>query len=81
MAEGKRGAQIKHLRQWRHHRLMTQAELADKAGVTKGTIIRIEAGGYMNYANIRAIAEALDTTPQELLAGPPEGYVEAVGAA
>ncbi|HEU5343166.1 MAG TPA: helix-turn-helix transcriptional regulator [Ktedonobacterales bacterium] len=81
MTEGKRGAQVKYLRQWRRHRLLTQSELADKAGVTKGTIIRIEAGGYMNYGNIRAIAEALDTTPQQLLAGPPDGYVEAAGAA
>ena len=81
MAEGKRGAQVLHLRQWRQHQLMTQSELAAKAGVTKGTIIRVEAGGYMNYANIRAIAEALDVTPQQLLSGPPEGFVEADGAA
>lgn len=81
MAEGKRGAQVKYLRQWRRHCLMTQAELAEKASVTKGTIIRVEAGGYMNYANIKAIAAALGTEPQQLLAGPPEGYIEAAGAA
>lgn len=81
MTEGKRGAQVQYLRQWRRYNLLTQAELAEKAGITKGTIIRAEAGGYTHFAKIRVIAAALDITPQQLLAGPPEDYTEAIGAA
>lgn len=81
MTEGKRGAQVSYLRQWRRYRLLTQAELAEKAGITKGTIIRAEAGGNTHFAKIRAIASALDVEPRQLLAGPPEGYTEEDGAA
>lgn len=80
-SEGKRGAQVLHLRQWRRYSLLTQSDLAEKAGVTKGTIIRVEAGGFMNYANIKALAAALGITPQQLLAGPPEGWETQVDGA
>jgi transcriptional regulator with XRE-family HTH domain len=80
MAEKKPGVQVPHLEQWRRYHLLTQAELAEKAGITRGTVVRAEAGGYLHYSKVRAIAAALGIEPQQLLAGPPEGYTEA-GAA
>lgn len=81
MAEDKRGVQVHYLRQWRRYKLLSQAELAEKADITRGTVVRAESGGSTNYAKVRALAAALEITAQALLAGPPDGYVEVDGAA
>jgi len=75
-----RGVRLPHLAAWRRFSVMTQAELAEKVGVTRATINRAEGGSHVSMENARQIASALGITPQQLLAGPPEGYTEA-GAA
>ena len=56
------------LREWRERRLLTQAELAAKVGVTAGTVNRIERGVHRpRLSTIRKLAEALGVTPDELV--------------
>lgn len=74
MAEYVRGKPLPHLKAWRMHKLMGQAELARAAGVTKGTMARAERGDeVVSFANIRKIAEALGISTDELLSKEPEG--------
>lgn len=58
----------------RLHRLLadlTQAELADRAGVSRQTISAIESGGYAPSVYLAlALAEELGTTVEVLFAGP-----------
>ena len=55
----------------RETRALTQQELAEKAGVTRGTVTRIEAG-YDGYPpTIRKLAAALGVEPSELMANEP----------
>jgi group I intron endonuclease len=52
----------------RRRRVMTQKELAEKAGVSKATIVKIEAGAiHPHPGTIRKLAEALGVEPEELL--------------
>lgn len=76
-----RGVRLTHLSAWRRFNVLTQAELATKAGVARATVNRAEGGGPISMENTRQIAAALGITPQQLLAGPPEGYAEVDGAA
>ena len=57
-----------HLRQWRHHRGMTVAVLAEKAGVSAGTVSGIENGltGWHNQT-LEKLANALKITTGMLL--------------
>ena len=55
------------LREWRRRRLLTQEELAEKAGVGVTTIVRIEAGQEGRISTLRKLAAALDVTPDQLL--------------
>lgn len=50
-------------------RNLSQAELAKKAGVTQGTIGHLETGRSNATTKLPAIAKALGTTTEELLAG------------
>jgi transcriptional regulator with XRE-family HTH domain len=60
-----------NLRRLRHERFLSQAELADKAGVHRATIARVELGDYVPYPRtLRRLAEALDVPPRALI--PPE---------
>ncbi len=56
------------LRESRRTRLMSQEDLALSAGVTPGTIVRLEAGSDGYYGTIRKLAAALGVKPQELMA-------------
>jgi len=56
------------LREWRLQRLLTQEELAVKAGVGVQTIIRIEAGQGARVSTLRKLAAALDVTADQLIA-------------
>ena len=52
---------------------MSASELGRKAGLSKSTVTRLERGGTKaSFPTVRAIAKALDVTPQELLGTPPE---------
>lgn len=55
------------LRELRLERVLTQRELAEKAGVSKATIVGIETGRIRPYpATLRKLAEALDVPPSAL---------------
>ena len=56
------------MRAARHRRFMTQAELADKAGMTESTINRLEQGVQApRISTVRKLAKALDVKPEELI--------------
>ncbi|HZC04073.1 MAG TPA: helix-turn-helix transcriptional regulator [Ktedonobacterales bacterium] len=76
-----RGVRLPHLAAWRRYNLLTQGELAERAHVARATINRAERGDSVSLENARQIAEALNTTPQQIMAGIPQGFTEAVGAA
>jgi DNA-binding XRE family transcriptional regulator len=57
---------VTRLKALRRGAFLTQAELADRAGVTVGTVIRLEQGGPANLATVRRLAEALNVDPTEL---------------
>lgn len=61
------------IREWRKHREMTQAELADAIGVATSSISQLERGdqGY-SQATLEALAEALGCSPADLLARNPQ---------
>ena len=56
------------LKEWRERRLLTQRELAERIGVTTGTINRIERGVHQpRLATVRRLAEALGVDPDDLV--------------
>ena len=56
------------LREVRTRRLLTQVELAEKAGVSQSTIANIERdNAEPQFRTIRKLAKALDIEPTELL--------------
>jgi transcriptional regulator with XRE-family HTH domain len=59
------------LREWRLRRLLTQEELAEKAGVGVTTIVRIEAGQGARISTLRKLAQALDITAEQLMGDEP----------
>jgi transcriptional regulator with XRE-family HTH domain len=59
---------VEKLRALRERRLLTQAELAGKAGVRPATITDIETGKHKpRGSTVRKIAKALSVRPTELL--------------
>lgn len=62
-----------YLRQWRESRLLTQAELAAKAGVSRDTVVKIETGKQAaRFATVRKLAAALGVEPTDLRRLPTE---------
>jgi transcriptional regulator with XRE-family HTH domain len=61
---------VTRLKECRRAAFLTQAEVASRAGVTTGTIIRLEHGGLANLATVRRLAEALGVDPAELTRQP-----------
>jgi transcriptional regulator with XRE-family HTH domain len=55
---------------WRKLRTLTQAQLADRAGVSRGTLVRLERGeGGVSVENLLRVLRALgmlDTVPKAL---------------
>lgn len=61
------GNRVKDLRKDLH---LTQQELADKSGLTKNTIFRIEKGSQKpKMENIIKLAKSLNVTPNDILLG------------
>jgi transcriptional regulator with XRE-family HTH domain len=57
---------LQRLKGARERKGMTQAELAEKAGISRVLVIRIEAGLDADQATMRKIAEALECEPGDL---------------
>lgn len=56
------------LRQLRERAALTQQDLANKSGVTRSTIMRLENGADTPYpTTIRKLAAALEVSPQDLM--------------
>jgi transcriptional regulator with XRE-family HTH domain len=59
------GDRLKNLRV---RRALTQQELADRAGIGKNTVSRIERNeGELHMSTLRKLAKALDVDPSELV--------------
>lgn len=66
-----------YLRLWRQFRALTQAELGERAGISRITVNRIERTSCENYAATRrALADALGITPEDLYRKPDAADVE-----
>lgn len=59
--------QIPRLRTLRQGRVISQGELARKAGVSPTTVNNIEGGAEARYITVRKLAEALGLSPEELI--------------
>lgn len=58
---------LPRLRALREAAFMTQVELAEKAGISEGSIKRLEKGQTgVRFSTIRKLAAALGATPEEL---------------
>ena len=53
---------------WRRRKVVTQRELAKKAGVGVATVVRVEHGQPARASTIRKLARALGIPPEELVA-------------
>lgn len=68
MANDDKNGGPNYLRQWREHRKMTQAELAEAVDTSANMIQYLEKGERGLSAKwLRRLADALDTTPGHLL--------------
>jgi XRE family aerobic/anaerobic benzoate catabolism transcriptional regulator len=62
------GQRVRHLRSERGY---TLKDLADRAGLSVRFLVQVEAGtGNISVGKLANVAEALDTTPADLLSGP-----------
>jgi transcriptional regulator with XRE-family HTH domain len=58
------------LRRLREQAALSQAELAQKAGLSRATVVSLESGrAGAQYATVRKIAQVLGVEPAELMAG------------
>jgi transcriptional regulator with XRE-family HTH domain len=61
---------LPHLRNLRRRAVMSQEDLAEKSGVARDTISKLETGQRRAYpSTIRKLAAGLDVEPQLLLGG------------
>ncbi len=59
-----------NLRRLREDQLLTQAELAERAGIALSSLVRIENDQVdPRFTSIRKLARALDVNPRELTRG------------
>ncbi len=64
--------QLPSLRRVREARLLTQQELADRAGVHRVTIASLETtSGEARFSTVRKLAAALEVEPSELMQSAP----------
>lgn len=61
-----RGRRMPQLRRLREARGWYQSELADKAGVTSMSVSRAERGSVVGFDIVKAVAAALEVSPDEL---------------
>jgi len=61
---------LPHLRNFRRRAVMSQEDLAEKSGVARDTISKLETGQRRAYpSTIRKLAAGLDVEPRVLLGG------------
>jgi transcriptional regulator with XRE-family HTH domain len=69
-----------YLREWRRYRKLSLATVAERIGITHGTLSRIERGEYpYNQRHLEALAEVFETDPASLIGRDPrdpEGIFE-----
>jgi transcriptional regulator with XRE-family HTH domain len=59
---------LTRLRMWRERKALTQQQLAEKAGLTRVTVARVETGREEPYpTTVRKLADALGLEPEELM--------------
>ena len=58
---------LKRLRQVRERAAMTQGELAQKAGLSRVSVVRIEGGQPARPSTTRRLARALRVKPSDLM--------------
>ena len=65
---GRPAQRLPKLRHLRQRRALSQAELAERSGLSRHTIVAIETGRTgAQYSTIRKLAEALDVEPADLM--------------
>ncbi len=65
-----RNLDLPHLRRFRRRAIMSQEELAERSGVARDTISKLESGHRKAYpTTIRKLAAGLDVEPHLLLGG------------
>ena len=57
---------VPRLREWRDKRALSQQELADRAGLSRTTIIKLEGGRRAWPQTVRKLARALRIDPSDL---------------
>lgn len=63
--------ELPHLQRLRQAAFLTQQELADRAGLTKASVNRLEGGRHRaRISTVRRLAAALGVEPTELALGP-----------
>jgi transcriptional regulator with XRE-family HTH domain len=67
--------ETRRLRDIRLAAVITQAQLAEKAGVTEATVVAAEKGRKVRISTVRKLAQALGVTPQELVNTDPKAEV------
>lgn len=65
---------LPYLRAWRMQQVISQRELAKRAEITPGTVIRLERGEKANYLTIHKLAKGLGISVQQLLHENPEEH-------
>ena len=64
---------LPYLRAWRVWRGLSQQELADKAGISKTTIVQLEHGRAVpHFVTVAKLASALGLTREQLLHAKPK---------
>jgi predicted transcriptional regulator len=63
-----------NLRRVREERFLTQQDLAEKSGVSRVTILRIEQGVEARISTARKLADALSVEPSELVQAERTGH-------
>jgi transcriptional regulator with XRE-family HTH domain len=58
--------QVPRLREWREKRALSQEELADRTGLSRTTIIKLEGGRRAWPSTRRKLAQALRIKPEDL---------------
>jgi transcriptional regulator with XRE-family HTH domain len=65
-----KGVALPGLQRARHLAALTQAELAELAGLQRVTVVRLERGGIATASTVRRLAEALHVPPARLVRQP-----------